>query len=108
MKNFRCALVGQDSSGNPVHLNFSEKALRQGLVLGRDPNESDAQVNDNSISRRHAKLQFDSGVLKVRDLGSTNGTWINGVRLGPESATLRVGQSFNLGKVSLRVEGELS
>ncbi len=107
-KNFRCALVGQDSSGHPVHLNFSEKALRQGLVLGRDPNESDAQVNDNSISRRHAKLQYDLGVLKVRDLGSTNGTWVNGVRLGPESATLRVGQSFNLGKVSLRVEGELS
>ena len=107
-KNFRCTFVGQDSSGNPVNLNFSEKALRQGLVLGRDPNESDTQINDNSVSRRHAKLQYDSGLLKIRDLGSTNGTWVNGVRLGPESTALKVGQSFHLGKVSLRVEGELS
>ena len=63
-------------------------------------------VDDPSVSRRHAKLQYDSGRLLIRDMESTNGTWVNGERLGPESATLRVGQSLNLGKVNLRVEGD--
>ncbi len=105
-KNFRCSLIGQDSSGNPIKLNFSEKALRQGVIIGRDQQECDTQIDDHSVSRRHAKLQFESGQLKIRDLQSTNGTWINGKRLGPESASLRMGQDIQLGKVRLRVEGE--
>lgn len=105
-KSFRFALVGQDSNGNPVKLSFSEKALQSGVILGRDSAQSDVMVDDPSVSRRHAKLQYDSGRLLIRDMESTNGTWVNGKRLGPESATLRVGQSLNLGKVNLRVEGD--
>ena len=105
-KNFRCSFIGQDSAGNPIKLNLSEKALRQGVIIGRDPQECDTQIDDHSVSRRHAKLQFESGQLKIRDLQSTNGTWINGKRLGPESASLRMGQDIQLGKVRLRVEGD--
>jgi len=105
-KSFRCALVGQDSNGNPVKLSFSEKALQSGVILGRDSLQSDVLVDDPSVSRRHAKLQYDSGRLLIRDMESTNGTWVNSKRLGPESATLSAGQSVNLGKVNLRVEGD--
>lgn len=103
-KSIHFTFAGINSDGNPVSLNISENSLQRGLVLGRDPNVSDAQINDKSVSRRHAKLQYDSGVLKIRDLGSTNGTWVNDVRLGTESAILRAGQSFNLGQVSLQIK----
>ena len=105
-KNFRCSLVGQDSAGNPIKLSFSEKSLRLGVLIGRDPQECDTQIDDHSVSRRHAKLQYESGQLKIRDLQSTNGTWVNGKRLGPESASLHIGQDIQLGKVRLRIEGE--
>ncbi len=38
-------------------------------------------VDDESISRRHARLAFEAGELTVEDLGSANGTWLNGVRV---------------------------
>src|SRR5438045_3678049 len=39
-------------------------------------------LNDPSISRRHAELEFTDQGWVVRDVGSTNGTFLNGVRVG--------------------------
>jgi len=51
--------------------------------IGRQA-QSELQLNDSSISRCHAELAFvDSQGWFVRDLGSTNGTFLNGVRVGP-------------------------
>ncbi|HVZ75586.1 MAG TPA: sigma 54-interacting transcriptional regulator [Polyangia bacterium] len=48
-------------------------------VIGRDPS-CDTVLDGTEISRRHAELRVDGPLLTVRDLGSRNGVFVNGVR----------------------------
>src|SRR3954452_14212648 len=50
------------------------------LLIGRDP-ECDIQVDSRKVSRRHCCIALVDDYLVVRDLGSTNGIRINGVRV---------------------------
>ena len=77
--------------------------LRTGalLIVGRAPT-SDIPVIDPTISRRHAEVEStDAGVI-VRDLGSSNGTFLNGTRV--ESASLNAGDVVTFGKVGFRLQ----
>ncbi len=47
------------------------------LSLGRSP-ESDVFIGDRRVSRRHAKICWEEGYYVLRDLGSANGTFLNG------------------------------
>ncbi len=73
--------------------------LRAGapLVVGRAPT-SDIPIFDPTISRRHAELQLDDQGVRVRDLGSSNGTFLNGARV--ETASIAVGDVVTFGKVA--------
>ncbi len=70
------------------------------LVVGRALN-SDLPVFDPTISRRHAELTVRDGTATVRDLGSSNGTFVNGTRVA-ESAVV-VGDVVTFGKVAFQV-----
>jgi predicted component of type VI protein secretion system len=50
------------------------------LVLGRDEG-ADVVVDDPEISRRHAAMRPAGDTVEVEDLGSLNGTWVNGARI---------------------------
>jgi two-component system cell cycle response regulator len=50
------------------------------MIIGRDPS-ADVSIPDPSISRKHAKLIREGAVVKIEDLGSSNGTVINGKKL---------------------------
>ena len=50
------------------------------LLLGRHP-ECDIQIDSRKVSRRHCCIAQVHDYLVVRDLASTNGTWINGRRV---------------------------
>ena len=50
------------------------------LKIGRNP-ENDIQLQDSSVSRQHAILVIGNGEYSIRDLGSSNGTYVNGVRV---------------------------
>ncbi len=67
------------------------------LLIGRDP-ASDIVISHTTVSRRHAKLEWNSGQLTVEDLGSSGGTFINGVRVRRERLApgdvLRLGPSI--------------
>jgi adenylate cyclase len=64
--------------------------LRSGvpLVLGRALS-SDLPVLDPTVSRRHAELQVDGESISLRDLGSSNGTFVNGIGI-PRDQTMRL------------------
>jgi adenylate cyclase len=76
--------------------------LRSGttLVVGRAPT-SDIPVIDPTISRRHAQLETADGTVIVRDLGSSNGTFLNGARI--DWAPVGVGDVITFGKVGFRL-----
>lgn len=71
--------------------------------IGRDIN-NDIVINDSEVSRKHARLILQAGGYVLEDLGSTNGTFVNGQRLmGPH--VLRPGELILLGEnVSLAFE----
>jgi hypothetical protein len=54
--------------------------LRARTVVGRGE-DNDLVLADTGVSRRHAELLTSAEGTLVRDLGSTNGTWVNGVRV---------------------------
>jgi adenylate cyclase len=72
-----------------------------GSVLVGRAATSDAPVFDPTISRRHAELQLAPGGVLVRDLGSSNGTFLNGARLTEATAT--DGDVVTFGKVAFHV-----
>lgn len=66
------------------------------LTIGRDSSNGVA-INDAEVSRKHSRLMFQGGKYVIDDLGSTNGTFVNGQRLaGP--VVLKAGDVVSLGE----------
>lgn len=66
------------------------------IDIGRD-STNEIVINDAEISRRHARLTFQGGKYVLEDLGSTNGTFVNGQRLaGPR--VLKAGEVISFGE----------
>jgi pSer/pThr/pTyr-binding forkhead associated (FHA) protein len=63
--------AGGDAAGVSVH---------EALAVGRGE-DNDLRINDGHISRHHARLEVVDDVVWIRDLGSSNGTFVNGERL---------------------------
>jgi hypothetical protein len=75
-----------------------------GLVIGRGA-DADLRINDPGVSRRHTELRVQTGAsgptVTVLDLGSTNGTLVNGSRT--ERATLEDGDTVKVGTTTMTV-----
>jgi phosphoserine phosphatase RsbU/P len=71
-------------------------------VLGRAP-ECQIQLDSNMVSRRHAQVTRDKGSYFVEDLGSGNGTFLNGKRI-QERTPLKANDRIKLGPMLLRFE----
>ena len=84
------------------------QVTKSGATIGRGP-ESTIQLDDLSVSRKHARIAYRQGVYWLSDLGSMGGTWIDGTKL---AAPRRVaaGQTIDIGVCRLVVvaaaEGE--
>jgi len=74
------------------------------ILIGRDEQTCELWVHDDSVSRRHAEIYLQGDTAYLRDLGSSNGTWINGQALGPHPMALSPGQIVFIGHVPLGVE----
>ncbi|MEM2126380.1 MAG: FHA domain-containing protein [Candidatus Methanosuratincola sp.] len=55
--------------------------IRPGAILGRDPRRSDVLIDDEKVSGIHARVQVKDNNFVIIDLGSSNGTWVNGVEV---------------------------
>src|SRR5436309_10384687 len=75
-----------------------------GVTLGRS-RQSDVVLNDPNVSRQHAEVRPRGGSWVLTDLGSTNGSRINGRRV-EGSEVIRAGDEIELGATSLRFELE--
>ena len=56
-------------------------SAKDGTELGRSGDCADLFSNEKTVSRRHARITQREGGWMIEDIGSTNGTWVNGKRL---------------------------
>ena len=73
------------------------------LVVGRDP-QCDLFFADKKLSRRHARFERDDNGIRLVDLGSRNGCWVNDERV--ENKLLTPADSVRLGGLSISLEVE--
>lgn len=97
-------LSGFDAKGMAVRLNISDVDLRSsddGIVIGRNAKHCRLVLNDDSVSRRHARLS-GSNPLTIEDLDSANGTVVNRKALTPgERVPIEPGVAIEIGAVRL-------
>jgi len=77
---------------------------RRWVTIGRAPGNA-FQLPEQSVSGRHCEVLFRGNELLVRDLASTNGTFIKDAPI--TEGLLRIGQVFRLGETELRLEDSL-
>ncbi len=99
MKDGRFTIVIEDRHGAPVQ----EVSLDSGeRVVGRF-RECDIILPSENVSRRHARLVVEHDALFVEDMGSANGTFVNGERIR-ERVALGDGAVVRIGDFTLRVK----
>src|SRR5204863_9446859 len=98
---------GTDSTGQKYGFDVALDKLMaaaQGRVIGRSAEQCELVVAHATVSRRHARLSLAGEALQIEDLGSTNGTSVNGTALPSAApAPLQVGAKLRLGDVELAV-----
>jgi FHA domain len=103
MHNATAGLIGDGGGGTPKLRVASAAGLRagsaydlsEGALLGRG-DQADIRLEDTFASSHHARLVPQGEVMVIEDLGSTNGTYLNGEPLrGPQP--LHVGDSIRIG-----------
>lgn len=98
---------GSDHAGKKYAFDVDLDRLvtrRDGLVIGRDVEQCDIVVAHSTVSRRHARLAFASGGLRIEDLGSTNGTAVDGAAVHPGTPrSIQAGVHLTLGEVDLSI-----
>jgi predicted component of type VI protein secretion system len=73
------------------------------VIIGRDTS-SGVSINDAEVSRKHAKLSLHGSAYVIQDLGSTNGTFVNGQRI-TATQVLNPGDTISFGEnISLQYE----
>ena len=88
-------LIPLSRRGDVIVLSGRESAV--GRASGND-----LVISAADVSREHARLRRDGNELEVRDLGSRNGTWVNGVRISTQRA--RSGDEIAFGTLRYRLD----
>lgn len=87
----------RDASGREFLLKAGEN------LIGRDPS-SDVLISDGTVSRRHACILIEGNRAYIQDLGSTNGTQLNGQPVGAERVPLPPNAELQFGSVVMTLE----
>lgn len=96
----------QDGTAWEQRIPFTSIAGGNGITLGRDPAGSDICLDDASVSRAHLQLQLNGYGLVAVDLGSTNGSTLNGEDINAYNnyRPVQDGDTISLGNITLQVE----
>lgn len=88
------------------HAGLSAGVAPGALMVGRQPTAGGMQLpDDDAASREHLLIRATGTGMTLRDLGSTNGTMLNGSRISGEVA-LQVGDTIRLGATTIKVVRE--
>ncbi len=91
----KLVILNQGMTGRTFDLNVER------TTVGR-VEENTFQIADPSVSSRHAEIFLQGTELLIRDLNSTNGTFINGEKIS--EAVLKSGQVLRFGQVELKLD----
>ena len=93
----RLVVTGGEHNGREYML-YGKRA-----IIGRDQ-DADVMIDEPSASRRHAQVEIRGGEFYLRDLGSTNGTFFDGLLHGAEKS-LADGDRFRIGNTCFLFRG---
>jgi adenylate cyclase len=98
---------GADLAGREFAFELAFDRLaksREGFVIGRDIDQCEAVLSHPTVSRRHARLVIAANTLQIEDLGSTNGTSVDGaVVVAGIMRPLQAGARLRIGDIELSV-----
>lgn len=94
-------------SGERFRVIVDSELLAAGeVLLGRESPGSQIVIKHNEVSRVHLALRWTGDALEVKDMQSTNGTFVNGERVSTSRpSSIRNGDQLRLGNLDLRVVG---
>ena len=98
--------TGAMKTGSDTLLRISGDQLADdaGIVIGRNPKHSPYIINHSDVSRKHARMRVVQSKVFIEDLGSTNGTLVNGQAIedkGP--VTVTHGDQIAIGTVVMKL-----
>ena len=98
-------LDGHDEDGKRYNLRILAELMRakEGVVIGRNPEISPYVINHADVSRKHLRLIAHKERIFIEDLGSTNGTMLNGDMI-KGMVSISNGDQIELGGVVLNLE----
>lgn len=91
-----------ESAPREGHQPLRAELAKLPFTIGRNE-DCDLPIESNRISREHVRLDVVDGVYWARDLGSTNGTFVNGQRLGQNAELVKDGDIVQFGRIRLRL-----
>ncbi len=105
LKSKASLLIMQNGEKLPLvgRAEFTLGRVSEGQPLIPEIDLSVYKAYDQGVSRLHAVLSLRADQVSITDLGSANGTWLNGVRLPPHTAhTLKNGDLISLGTMKIQ------
>jgi pSer/pThr/pTyr-binding forkhead associated (FHA) protein len=84
-----------------LKVNGQERVFPQGKVVVGRSRDVDIQIDNADVSRRHAVIYWSEGSVVVKDLGSTNGTMVNGYPI--DSTVVRPSDVIRIGNAHITV-----
>jgi hypothetical protein len=94
----KLVILNQGMTGRTFDLNVDR------TTVGR-VEDNTFQIADPSVSSRHAEILLHGSEVLIRDLNSTNGTFINGEKIS--EAVLKPGQTLRFGQVEMKIDDGL-
>jgi pSer/pThr/pTyr-binding forkhead associated (FHA) protein len=95
--NARIHVVSGSFSGQTFEIS------RGKLIVGREE-DCHLRLDSEFVSRHHCALLLDDYTLRIRDLGSKSGTWVNGKRIGSTEAILLQDDTVLVGGITFRID----
>ena len=95
-------LIVTEKGGSQQRLQFVKDTISIGRVHGND-----VVLPRGNVSKYHSQLEYRDGLFTLMDMGSTNGTYVNGRRI-PESQEIAAGDKIYVGDFILHIDSGVS